>query len=303
MRNVIGKLISNKHTTYVSGRQILDGVLVTDEIFDYAKRNKKEFLIFKAEFAQSYVCIDWNHMRLMLRSMGFGDRWMNWMEVAVFTSSMSVLVNESPTTYFQVTGGLRQGDPLPPFLFTIVTEGLAGIMRQAIDKGLYKGFKLNDSVEYSLLQFADDTIIFGDGSWSNLSTLKDLLRGFEIASGVRINLNKSNIYGIGNNACYLEACSSFLGCKIDRIPFKFLGFIVSGNQKRANFWKSVVNSLKEKLSLWKGRLVSIGGRVNLINNILMNMPSYQFFILQSTKESDERDCSYLEKLFVEWSRG
>lgn len=151
MRIVIGILISNNQTEFVPGRQILDGVLVTNEILDYAKRNKNECLVFKADFAQAYDCVNWNYLRLMLRSMGFGERWMILMEFVVFSSSMSVLVNGSPTTNFQVTRGLRQGDPLSPFLFTIVGEGLSCMMRPAMDRGLYKGFKINELVKYSLL--------------------------------------------------------------------------------------------------------------------------------------------------------
>lgn len=88
MRNVIGKLISNNQMTLAPGIQFLNGVLVTNEILDYINRNKKECLVFKLDFAQVYDCVDWNYLRLMLRSTGFGGRWMDWMEVVVFTSSM-----------------------------------------------------------------------------------------------------------------------------------------------------------------------------------------------------------------------
>ncbi|XP_058788489.1 uncharacterized protein LOC131662655 [Vicia villosa] len=107
-------------------------------------------------------------------------RWMGWMEAIVFTSSMSVLVNGSPTSKFQVIRGLRQGDPLSPFLFAIAAEGLAGLVREASSRGWYKGFRISNEVEYSLLQFADDTIMIGDGSTSNLWTLKAIFRGFEM---------------------------------------------------------------------------------------------------------------------------
>lgn len=77
------------------------------------------------------TCVDWNFLRSMLKIMGFGSMWLKWMDSAVFTSSISVLVNGSPSEDFQVTKGLRQGDPLSPFLFTIVVEGLAGMVRKA----------------------------------------------------------------------------------------------------------------------------------------------------------------------------
>lgn len=126
------------------------------------------------------------------------------------------------------------------------------------------------------MQFKYDTILFGDGSWSNLWTLKELLREYKMVSGLRVNLNKSIIYGIDNTTHYLEACSSLLGCKIENILFKFLGLFVGGNHRNVASWNPVINSLKVNLSSWKGRFLSIGGRVTLINIILTNMPSYQF---------------------------
>ncbi|XP_058765063.1 uncharacterized mitochondrial protein AtMg01250-like [Vicia villosa] len=167
--------------------------------------------------------------------MGFGERWLKWMEATVFTSTMAVLVNGSTTADFQVSRGLRQGDPLSPFLFTIVADGLVGMMKQAVSGGLYRSFKLTSTVEYNLLQFADDTILFGDGSWSNLWTLKALLKGFKMASGLRINLHKSKLYAVCSSAYKVEASATFLGCKIDRLPFKFLGIWVGGNHRNSIF--------------------------------------------------------------------
>ncbi|XP_058775944.1 uncharacterized protein LOC131650241 [Vicia villosa] len=142
----------------------------------------------------------------------------------------------------------------------------------------HKRGKLSKAVTASFIALIPkyDTLVFGDGSWQNLCTLKAVLRGFEMASGLTINLNISKIYGVGIRAEQLEACSSFLGCKIDSIPFRFLGFTVGGNHMRIGFWKPILKSLRDKLSSWKGRPLSIGGRVTLINSVITNMPSYQF---------------------------
>lgn len=100
LRKVIGRLVSSNQTTFIPGRQILDGVLATNEILDFAKRNKRECMVFKVDFPQAYDCVDWSYLRYVLVSMGFGARWMRWMELTIFTSTMSILVNDSPTTDF-----------------------------------------------------------------------------------------------------------------------------------------------------------------------------------------------------------
>ncbi|XP_058774824.1 uncharacterized protein LOC131649096 [Vicia villosa] len=148
------------------------------------------------------------------------------------------------------------------------------MMRQAALGGMYKSFKLS-RVEYSLLQFVNDTIMFGECSWANLWPMKALLMGYEMVSGLRINLDKSKIFGVCCSSYFLQAASAFLGCKVDKFPFKFLGFTMGGNQRSVNFWKPVNNSLKAKILVWKGRLLSMGGKVTLLNSVLSNISSYQ----------------------------
>ena len=109
------------------------------------------------------------------------------MELLVFQSKMSVLVNGSPTKEFVVERGLRQGDMLSPFLFVLVTECLTGLMKKAVEISDFKDFKFNMEDEVNLLQFADDTIIMAERGWDDLWTMKAILRGFEMMSGLKIN--------------------------------------------------------------------------------------------------------------------
>jgi hypothetical protein len=76
---------------------------------------------------------------------------------------MSVLVNGSPTVDFNVRKGLRQGDPLSPFLFLLVVEGLSALLKKAVDSNLFHGYKVSDNIKFHSLQFADDTILVGEG--------------------------------------------------------------------------------------------------------------------------------------------
>lgn len=106
--------------------------------------------------------------------------------------SVSVLINGSPTKQFRVHKGIRQGDPLSPFLFLVVAEGLNGLMSSAILKGLYKGVLVGQGrTMVTHLQFADDTIFFGEASEDNITTIKSIMRIFELVSGLRINFGKS----------------------------------------------------------------------------------------------------------------
>ncbi|XP_058775751.1 uncharacterized protein LOC131650025 [Vicia villosa] len=147
--------------------------------------------------------------------MGFGNRWVKWMELLVFKSSMSVLVNGSPTKEFEVFRGLRQGDPLSPFLYVIAAEGLSGLVRRSMALGEFASFKIRGDCSVDILQFADDTLLVGEGSWKHVWAIKAILRAFEIVSGLGINFHKSKLIGINNNDSFLEAATAFLSCKIE----------------------------------------------------------------------------------------
>ncbi|PNX82415.1 cysteine-rich receptor-like protein kinase, partial [Trifolium pratense] len=276
LKNIMGKLISPCQSAFLPGRQILDGVVVLNEIIDLSKRRKDRCLFFKVDFERAYDTINWSYLERMMLKMGFAQKWMSWMRACVFHSSMSVLINGSPTEDFTVGKGLRQGDPLSPFLFLIAAEGLTGMVNKAVNIGKFVGYRVNDPLRYQILQFADDTILMGDCSWDNVRTMKSILRGFELVSGLKINFLKSKLYGINAADNFLVAASSYLGCNVESIPFKFLGLPVGANPRRQATWKPIVESAAKKLSCWNSRNLSIGGRVTLINSVLSSLPLYFF---------------------------
>ncbi|XP_058726325.1 secreted RxLR effector protein 78-like [Vicia villosa] len=156
MRGVVGKLVSSNQTAFVPRRSMMDGVLMVNEILDWAKRKKKGCLLLKVDFEKAYDSISWNYLRWILVRMRFGNRWMKWMESSIFTNYMSVLVNGSATKEFKVQRGLRQGDPMAPFLFVLAMESLTALTKKSVEVGDFKPFKygVNDFVD--ILQFADD---------------------------------------------------------------------------------------------------------------------------------------------------
>ncbi|XP_071695539.1 uncharacterized mitochondrial protein AtMg01250-like [Rutidosis leptorrhynchoides] len=105
-----------------------------------------------------------------MKSMGFGEKWIKWINSCLKSTTISILVNGSPTDEFSLSRGVRQGDPLSPFLFIIAEEGLNILAKAAIEKGLFKGLKVGaNNVNVSHLQYADDTIFFGE--WSRINAL------------------------------------------------------------------------------------------------------------------------------------
>ncbi|KAK2409977.1 hypothetical protein QL285_045372 [Trifolium repens] len=269
LKTVLGKVISPIQSAFLPNRQILDGVLVVNELLDLAKRRKDKCLFFKVDFERAYDTVNWNFLDYMMIRMGFAEGWRRWIRACIFQSSMSVLVNGSPTEDFMVGKGLRQGDPLSPFLFLIVAEGLTGLMCKAIQNNVFQGYKVSNNLLFHTRQFADDTIIMGEGNWNNLWTIKTVLRSFEIVSGLKVNFYKSKLYGVNLDDNFLRASSSFLHCEVDSIPFRFLGIPVGANPRRSATWSPILESIKKRLGVWNGRNLSIGGDSEYPKKIFM----------------------------------
>ncbi|XP_058757397.1 uncharacterized protein LOC131630651 [Vicia villosa] len=153
-------------------------------------------------------------------------------------------------------------------------EVLSALVRKAKDIGDFRSFKVGANEEVDLLQFADDTIMISEGDTANLWSMKAILRGFELMSGLSINFLKSNIYGINVGDWFLEAASSFLSCKVGSIPFKYLGVRVGGNPRSISLWKDLIGVIRKRLAVWRGKNLSLAGRVVLINAVINAIPIY-----------------------------
>jgi hypothetical protein len=211
----------------------------------------------------------------MLRRFGFDDKWCSWMKACICVGNMSVLVNGSPTEEICISRGLKQGDPLAPLLFLIVAEGLGALMRTAVERGRFQPFLVGrEGLPVSILQYADDTLCIGEASVENLWTLKAVLRGFEMASGLKVNFWKSGLVGINVTNEFLTMASDFLNCRISDLPFKYLGLPVGGNSRLCSMWNPLVEVIKRRLCSWGNKYISLGGRIVLINAVLNALPVF-----------------------------
>lgn len=126
-----------------------------------------------------------------------------------------------------------QGDPLAPFLYLIVVEGLSGLMKNAVSLGIFKGVKIEkEGPEVSILYYADDTILVGEATWENLWVMKSVLRCFELISGLEVNFKKTRVVGINVEEGFIRQAANFLNCKEGDLPFTYLGLPVGANPKR-----------------------------------------------------------------------
>lgn len=122
---------------------------------------------------------------------------------------------------------------LSPLLFNIAAEGLNGLMTNAIERRLYRGFLSGtNKVEISLLQYTDDTIFFGKATMENVRAIKAILRAFELASGLKINFAKSSCGAFGVSDQWISDAANYLHCSLMSFPFTYLDIPIGANPRR-----------------------------------------------------------------------
>ncbi|GKV22646.1 hypothetical protein SLEP1_g32498 [Rubroshorea leprosula] len=293
LRQVLDGVIGETQMAFIAGRQLPDGVVIANEVLDDAKKSKKKCFVFKADFEKAYDNVNWGFLDFMMRKLGFGEKWRSWIQECLKSASISILVNGSPSKQFRMSKGLRQGDPLSPFLFLIVAEGLNGLIMEAVRKGLLEGIQIGgNEINISHLQFADDTLLMGLATEDNIWAVKCIMRSFELSSGLKINYAKSQLMGVNVEEERLAKMAYLLNCKKGGIPFKYLGIRVGGNPRSRIFWRELIESFHKQLSRWKGQQLSMGGRITLINSVLSSLPVFQM----STHLLPKGTLSILDKI-------
>ncbi|RVW42450.1 Transposon TX1 uncharacterized 149 kDa protein [Vitis vinifera] len=295
LKSVMGEVISDSQQAFVHGRQILDAVLIANEALDSRLKDNVSGLLLKLDIEKAFDHVNWNFLIDVMSRMGFGHKWINWMKWCWSTASFSILINGCPTGFFRSSRGLRQGDPLSPYLFLFAMEALSQLLSRARNEGFFFGFKVGgrgrEGLIVSHLLFADDTLIFCDADAVQLQYLSWTFMWFEAISGLKVNLSKSEAIPVGE-CPPMESLVSILGCKIGCLPTSYLGLPLGAPYKSTSAWDAVEERFRKRLSLWKRQYLSKGGRLTLLKSTLSSLPTYFLSLFVIPK----RVCARLEKI-------
>ena len=176
IKRVMRLIISQSQNAFVEGRQILDAVLIANEVVDSILRRKEKGILCKLDIEKAYDHIRWDFLLQTLERMGFGSKWIRWINWCISTSSFSVLFNGSPTWFFRSSRGLRQEDSLSLYLFVIGMEALSCLLKRAVERNFIYGCRFGGrdggEIVISHFLYADDTIIFCEANSEQLMYLR-----------------------------------------------------------------------------------------------------------------------------------
>jgi len=171
-------------------------------------------------------------------------------------------------------------------------------MTSFVNVGLYPDYYVrhHDGVCLSHLQFADDTLILGEKTWTNVRHMRAVLILFEQVSGLKVNFHRSLLTGVNVSDSWLSEAAVVMSYRKGAIPFVYLGLPIGGDAQRLDFWKLVLNRITTRLSNWNSKFLSLGGRLILLKSVLSSLPVY----FRSFFKAPTCIISSIKSLFFFW---
>jgi len=248
LKPLLPLLISPEQTGYVEGRQIMDDIILSNEVIHSLKILKNPGMILKLDLSKAFDKLSWNYIHQMLVAFGFNSTWTRWIMNLISSPYFSVLLNGTPSSPFHPSRSICQGDPLFPFLFVLMAEGLSRLLHSAISSHVLKGISLHGLHPLSHQQFVDDTMLFGHPSSQEAKAFKHILSLFYEASSTSINAFKSQLFFFNSPTSTQRNITRILGFSTVALPSKYLGAPLLDLAIKHASWRTLLDKLDSRLS-------------------------------------------------------
>ncbi|GKE98033.1 RNA-directed DNA polymerase, eukaryota, reverse transcriptase zinc-binding domain protein, partial [Tanacetum coccineum] len=227
LKRVLSRLVGENQSAFIPGRQISDNILLTQEFmrgYQWNVWQRASRCAFKIDIQKAYDTVSWKFLEFILKCFGFHPIMINWIMVCLTTASFSVCINGEAHGFFKAGRGLRQGDPISPYLFTLVMEVLnLMIKRHVVAEKKFKYHWGCKELMITNLCFADDLLMMCHGDLLFASVLRRGLDEFCLCSGLLPSMSKSEAF-FGNVYASVKADIGLVKpFKEGVLPIKYLG--------------------------------------------------------------------------------
>ena len=197
LRPFLHKLVSESQSEFIPGRMITDNASIAFECFykiQQSKISQNTHCAYKLDLTKAYDRVEWKFLEGALSKFGFCHKWISWVMTCVRSVRYAVRMNGEILEFFYPSRGLRQGDPLSPYLFLYVAEGLSMALDKQCEDGTITPIKVaRGSPVISHLLFADDSLLFFKAPESQALRVKDTISLFQQGTGQVLSPGKCSI--------------------------------------------------------------------------------------------------------------
>lgn len=282
LRLILPELVSSQQTAFTRDRHIAENFLATREILQHVTSSGRKAIFAKIDFAKAFDSIDWAFLLDVMRARGFPTRWIGWIQTILASSQSRIVINGEHSEYFTHKRGLRQGDPISPMLFIIAVDVFQRMIHVA-NNLLHEPLSGRCSQPIYALQYADDTAVIANASARTLITFKLVLRMFSNISGLKVNYEKSSFVPFNLDRRSVWETKLILMFKQASMPIDYLGMPLTVNRPRRSDFLPLIEKLERRMEGWKGKLISRGGRLQLVKSVLSAIPIYYMMCFKLPK--------------------
>lgn len=264
-----------------------------------AKKHKTNWCALKLDMAKAFDKVSWNFLTAILKVMGFPDQFIMWIQQCVGTVAYNLLLNGQRVGRVNPQRGLRQGDPLSPFLFILCANCLSIMLQKAENERVITGIRhASSGPRINHLMYADDTVLFFKADQESCNRVKEILIHYCSLAGQQVNYDKSlAVFSPNTPRLFKKFMSATLGVKVSNGLGKYLGVFVDGDNVIQVNSESLKERMESRLKGWKANLLSQAGRCTLIKSILQADQIYKMSSFQLLKKDTNRMNSHAINFF------
>jgi hypothetical protein len=285
LKHILPDIISCFQSAFIPGRLISDNILAAYEIMHTMQRrmwSKEGFMGIKLDMSKAYDRVEWVFLKAVMHKLGFDARWVDLVMKCVSSVKYSVLINGNPVGAFYPSRGLRQGDPISPYLFLLCAECFSGLLCNAEKRGHISGVPSSPKgPTISHLLFADDCILFCKANRVEWRRLLNIISVYEEGSGQKVNLNKTSVFFSRNTKpSRRQEILSLSGLAESHGIESYLGLPCFVGKSRSRAFQFIKEKVWKKLNSWRNVFLSQAGREVLLKAVIQAIPTYCMSIFQ-----------------------
>lgn len=269
LAHALKDIVSPMQNAFLGGRLMSDNINLVQELLRlYGRKRSSPRCLLKVDFKKAFDSVQWDFLASLLRQLGFPAHFVRLVMECVSTASFSVAVNGDIHGFFLGKSGVRQGDPLSPYLFICCMEYFSRLLKRSAQ---HESFRFHPKCEVqgiSHLAFADDVLLLSRGDHSSVHCLLQQIILFGKTSGLYVNPQKSSIYFGGVGTTQKLSILTESGFVEGSFPFTYLGVPLSPHRLLASQFSPLLQDLKSSVQGWIGKHLTYAGRLELIRSVL-----------------------------------